>query len=132
MKTIIVYMTRFGSTKEYAGILAKELKCKAIEASKISELDNYDKIIAMSGVYGGQVPIIKFVNNNWKKIKNKELTIIAVGLVPQEHWWSKITYFFIPRKTKQTATYYKILGRDPDSKKPVNKENIKEIIKKLQ
>lgn len=131
MKTIITYMTRFGSTEEYAKILANELKCKAVKAEEL-KLNDYENIIAMSGTYGGRLPIIKFLKENWNKIKDKKLTIIAVGLVPQENWWSKVNYFLLPWNIKRKANYYKILGRDPDSKKPVDKNKLKEIIKELK
>ncbi|MFA5406630.1 MAG: flavodoxin domain-containing protein [Candidatus Nanoarchaeia archaeon] len=131
MKTIIAYKTRCGSTKEYAQLLSKALKCKAFEMDSIKDL-NCDRLIVMSGVYAGQMPLVSFVKSNWKKIKGKELIMIAVGLVDEHHWWSKISYFFIPHKIKKQAKYFKIIGRDPDNKEPVKKENLKRVIDYLK
>ena len=48
--TIIVYESKYGSTKKYAEWLSEELSCDLVEKKKtnIDELLNYDTII-----YGG-------------------------------------------------------------------------------
>ena len=93
-KTGVFYKTRYGSTKEYAQILAKALKCKALEFDD-KDLSKYDRVIVMSGTYAGQMPLTGFLVRNWKVLKNKEVTTVATGLVSQKHLWSKITYCII-------------------------------------
>jgi menaquinone-dependent protoporphyrinogen IX oxidase len=132
MKRLIAYMTKYGSTEEYAKILSKELKTDINEADSAKDLKKYDQIIAMSGIYAGKMPIINFIKKNWKELKEKELILIIVGLLPVNHWWSKASYFLIPGFIKKKAKYFKIMGRDPKSKERVNPDNLKEVLKNLK
>ena len=128
MTTVIIYKTKYGSTKEYAEILSKELKCKAIEMDSVKKLSPYSRVIVMSGTYAGRMPLTGFLKSSWSSLKDKEVIAIAIGLVSKDHLWSKITYWFIPFWIRNKINYFKIMGRDPESKKPVSKANLKQVI----
>jgi len=131
MKTVILYKTKKGSTEEYAKILGKEFSFNVFEFDKFKDFNKYEKFIIMSGVYAGKIPLVSFLKKNWRKIKNKKITAIVVGMVDKEHIWSKINYFFIPFWIKNKIKYFKIMGRNPESKEKVDKKNLNTIMKYL-
>lgn len=81
-KVIVVYKSKYGSTKKYAQWLAEELSCDLVENKKITadKLLNYDTIIYGGGLYAGGVNGINLVTNNLDKLSNKKLILFTCGL----------------------------------------------------
>lgn len=72
MSNIIIYGSRYGTTKQYAEELSKRTNIKAISFKKVNQqIDNYDNIIYLGGLYAGGVlglsKTLKKVNNISKK-----------------------------------------------------------------
>lgn len=84
MSTIVVYKTKYGSTKTYAEWIAEELGCKAIDAKDISidELLKYDTIIYGGGLYAEVIAGATLITKNLDKLKNKKLIIYSTGITP--------------------------------------------------
>ena len=81
MSNIIIYGSRYGTTKQYAEELSKRTNIKAISFKKVNQqIDNYDNIIYLGGLYAGGVlglsKTLKKVNN----ISKKGIIIVTVGL----------------------------------------------------
>ena len=55
MKRIVVYGSKYGTTKMYADELAKRLGVEAVSYKEIMNLDSYDSIIYLGGVYASGV-----------------------------------------------------------------------------
>ena len=53
MKTIIVYGSKYGSTKKYADALAKKLAVKAYTFDEAKDLDQYEQIVYLGAVFAG-------------------------------------------------------------------------------
>ena len=67
MDKIIVYGSRYGTTKQYAEELSKRTDIKVIPFEKVNhEINNYDIIIYLGGLYAGGVlgmsKTIKYIN----------------------------------------------------------------------
>lgn len=79
---IIVYESKYGSTKKYAEWLSEELSCDLAERKNtdIDKLLNYDTIIYGGGLYAGGVSGINLITNNFDKISNKNLILFTCGL----------------------------------------------------
>ena len=132
MKTAIVYKSIYGSTKKYAEWLGKDLRCKVFEMDSFKDFKNYEHLIVMSGTYAARMPLTAFLSKNWDLVKNKKITIVAVGMAPENNWWSKISYYLIPGKIRKQAKYFKIKGQMPNKGEPVKKENLKRVINYLK
>ena len=80
--TIIVYESKYGSTKKYAEWLSEELFCDLVEKKKtnIDNLLSYDTIIYGGGLYAGGVSGISLITSNFDKISNKKLILFTCGL----------------------------------------------------
>ena len=83
MKTIVIYKTKYGSTKTYAEWIAKELDCKAVctKEVKIDDLMNYDTIVYGGGLYAEVIAGVNLITKNLKKLKaGKNITYQATYL----------------------------------------------------
>jgi menaquinone-dependent protoporphyrinogen IX oxidase len=81
-KTLIMYFTKYGTTKKYAEWIAAELDgdIKSIKIIKDKTLENYDTIILGSGLYAGKIAGVNILIKNYEKIKNKKIVIFTCGL----------------------------------------------------
>lgn len=75
MKTVIVYQSYLGTTKKYAHWLEEKTGANLWSMKQIGgkALADYDKIVIMSGTYASSMPMIKYLQNNWEYIKDKEI-----------------------------------------------------------
>lgn len=86
MNTVVLYQSRYGSTKQYAKWIAEALgadifPADAFPAEKFAE---YDTVIFGAPVFGGAVLGIAGVENNLAVLQNKQLIIFTVGLTSPE------------------------------------------------
>jgi len=132
--TAIVYKTIYGVTKKYAQWLSKELKCPVFEIDSVDldSLKKFNTIIVMSGTYAAKMPLTAFLKNNWETLKSKKLVAVAVGAAPENNWWSKISYFFIPSFIKKKIKYFKIHGPYKGMGEQPKKENLNRVISYLK
>ena len=80
MSNIIIYGSHYGTTKQYAKELSRRTNIEAISFKNVKEINDYDNIIYLGGLYAGGVlgmsKTIKKLNN----ILNKKIIIVTVGL----------------------------------------------------
>ncbi len=84
MKTIVVYKSKYGSTKDYATWIAGELKCDLCEAKNatVDRLLQYDTIIYGGGLYAEVIGGIHLITKNFDKLKDKNLVVFTTGITP--------------------------------------------------
>ena len=81
-KIVVIYKSKYGSSKRYAGWIALKLDADLYEIDDIhpKALNDYDTIIYGSGIYSGCMNSLKFIYRNFERIKDKEIIIFGVGL----------------------------------------------------
>lgn len=86
MNTIVIYKSKYGSTKSYAEWIAEELSCKAVDASKVKadDLADYDTIIYGGGLYAEVIAGVSIITKNLNKLSGKKLIVFTTGLTPPE------------------------------------------------
>lgn len=84
MNAIVVYKSKYGSTKAYAEWIAEELGCQAVEASKVKadDLEKYDTIIYGGGLYAEVIAGVTLITKNLDKLKDKKLIVYTTGITP--------------------------------------------------
>ncbi|MBR5239442.1 MAG: flavodoxin domain-containing protein [Clostridia bacterium] len=84
MNAIVIYKSKYGSTKTYAEWIAEELGCKAVDAKqiKIDDLAEYDTIIYGGGLYAEVIAGVTIITKNMEKLKDKKLIIYTTGITP--------------------------------------------------
>ncbi len=84
MNTIVIYKSKYGSTKTYAKWICEELKCECIEAKnfKSEDFSKYDTIIYGGGLYAEMIAGISLITKSFDKLKDKKIVIFTTGLTP--------------------------------------------------
>ena len=84
MKAIVIYKTKYGSTKTYAGWIAEELSCEAVDVSKVKtdDLTLYDTIVYGGGLYAEVINGVSLITKNIESIKDKKIAVFSTGITP--------------------------------------------------
>ena len=87
MSTIVVYKSKYGSTKTYAEWIAEELNCEAVDAKniKIEDLEKYDTIIYGGGLYAEVIAGATLINRNLDKLEGKKIAVYSTGITPLKY-----------------------------------------------
>ena len=80
MSSIIIYGSCYGSTKQYAEELSKRTNIKAISFKNVKEINAYNTIIYLGGLYAGGVLGMAKTIKKLKDFSNKKIIIVTVGL----------------------------------------------------
>ncbi len=114
MKTVIIYRSKHGSTKEYAEYIYKNISGSeifSVDKFDINTLDSYENVILGSSVYGGHTFYKDFLIKNWETLKGKRVFVFAVGMLDKDHTNSKSEYESIPEDIRGNIQYVKLPGR---------------------
>lgn len=86
MKPIVLYRSKYGSTKAYADWIAKELSCCSQDAKgvNIDSLKDYDTIIYGGGLYAEIIAGVSLITKNIDKLSGKKLIVFTTGLTPTD------------------------------------------------
>ena len=81
-KALIMYSSKYGTTKQYAEWIAAELNGDIVDVGNVNRnnLKNYDTIVLGSGLYAGNIKGINHIINNFEDVKNKKLVLFTCGL----------------------------------------------------
>lgn len=84
MNAIVIYKSKYGSTKTYAEWIAGELSCRAVESKSINadELAAYDVIIYGGGLYAEIINGVSLVTKNLERLKGKKIAVFSTGITP--------------------------------------------------
>lgn len=84
MNTIVIYKSKYGSTKQYAEWIAEELSCRAINAKdvKFEDIKDYDTIIYGGGLYAEVINGSTIITKNIDKLADKKVIVYTTGLTP--------------------------------------------------
>lgn len=83
-KVVVIYKSKYGSTKRYAEWIAEEAKADLHEASEVKteDLAKYDVIVFGGSLHAVGIKGIKLITDNFEKIKDKRLIVYGVGASP--------------------------------------------------
>ena len=80
MSNIIIYGSHYGTTKQYAEELSRRTNIEAISFENMKEINDYDNIIYLGGLYAGGVLGMSKVMKKLNNISSKKIIIVTVGL----------------------------------------------------
>ena len=110
MKTVIIYRSKNGYTRQYAQWLAEALQCDILENEKLAleRLLAYDIILYGGGIYAGRINGVNLITQNWDALREKRLIVWATGANPgrpeeMQAMWAKI---FTQEQFQMIRTYY--------------------------
>jgi len=80
-KTLVLYKSKYGSTKQYAEWIAAELKADLCEPPDFKEdWEKYSKVIYCGGLYANRINGLGFIAKNAANLRRKKIVIVACGL----------------------------------------------------
>lgn len=84
MNAIVIYKSKYGSTKAYAEWIAEELSCDALDAKKIKvdDLLSYDTIVYGGGLYAEVIAGVTLITKNIEKLDGKKIAVFTTGITP--------------------------------------------------
>ena len=84
MKTIVVYKTKYGSTKAYAEWVAEDLAAETADVKDIdiNKLLEYDAIVYGGGLYAEVINGVSIITKNLDKLKDKKIAVYTTGITP--------------------------------------------------
>ncbi len=86
MSGIIIYQSKYGATKRYAGWLSEETGFGCIETKKadIKEVTKYDTIVLGGGIYAMGIAGLSFIKKNIGKLYGKKIAVFCCGASPYD------------------------------------------------
>ncbi|GIM29278.1 flavodoxin [Clostridium polyendosporum] len=81
---VVIYKSKYGSTKRYAEWIASNVNADLFEISTISlnDLQKYDTIIFGGSLHAAGIKGVKIITDNFKQLMNKKIIVFAVGCSP--------------------------------------------------
>lgn len=116
MNAIVLYKSKYGSTKAYAEWIAEELNCEAKDSKgvKASDLLGYDTIIYGGGLYAENIAGASLITKNIEKLKDKKLIIYTTGITPldvREYYDHEVLDKNIKPEIRQYIKVYNFMGK---------------------
>ena len=86
MKGIILYASKYGSTKRYAEWLAEKtgFDCVETKKAKIEDVKQYDTILLGGGIYASGIAGLSFLKKNITQLREKKVIVFCDGASPYE------------------------------------------------
>ncbi len=114
MKILVIYQTKYGSTKQYASWIAEKLKADLVHLTNFdpANLGNYYTIIFGSYLHIGKIVDISFLIQNWEILKEKRVVLFTVsGAKPGLKELTKYYEDCVPEYIRKEVKYFQFWGR---------------------
>lgn len=87
MSKIVLYRSKYGSTKTYAEWISEELGCEALDAKglKVEDILQYDAIVYGGGLYAETINGVILLTKNMEKLEGKKLVVYTTGITPLKY-----------------------------------------------
>lgn len=112
-KTIVVYKSKYGSTEKYAKWISEETQADIFKAKEVNveKLKEYDTIVYCGGLYAGGILGFSLIKNNFSKLCDKKLIIVAVGAtLKKEDASEEVKNHNLPEEMKDRVLFFLLRG----------------------
>lgn len=84
MNTVVIYKSKYGSTRQYAQWIAQELECVCLDAKdiKAEDLLKYDNIVYGGGLYAEIINGVSLITKNYDLLNDKKIAVFSTGITP--------------------------------------------------
>ena len=113
-KIVVIYKSKYGSTKRYAQWIAEETKSDIFESSEIgiNKLMEYDIIIYGGGLYSSGISGVSIITKNFESLKDKKIIVFTVGLAStdRKEVFSPIIEKNFSKEMRDNINFYHLRG----------------------
>ena len=113
-RVLILYQSKYGSTKQYAEWIHKEIPSRMADVDKCNapEFAKYNVIVFGGYVRAGRIVIAPMIIENWNVIRGKQVILFTTSDTPPEHPnIGKIYNASLPPEIRQDVRYFPLHGR---------------------
>ncbi len=113
VSTVVVYKTKYGSTRKYAEWVSKALNADLFDAAdvRVQDLKEYRTIILGGGLYASGILGSDLITKNYGSLKEKNLVVFTVGLAnPKLTDYSDIIEKNFPPDIRQSVRIFHLRG----------------------
>lgn len=84
MNSVVIYKTKYGSTKSYAEYISEKLGCKCLDVKnvKADDLLQYDNIVYGGGLYAEVINGLGLITKNIQKLSDKKIAVFTTAITP--------------------------------------------------
>ena len=116
MNAIVIYKSKYGSTRAYAEWIAEALGCEAKEAKaiKTDDLLGYDTIIYGGGLYAEVINGVHLITKNIQKLSGKKIAVFSTGITPlscQEYYDTLVVEKNFSPETREKIRFFPFMGK---------------------
>ncbi len=116
MNSIVLYKSKYGSTKRYAEWIAEDLGCRVCDSRevKLEDLLSYDVIIYGGGLYAEAINGVTLITKNLASLKNKKILIFTTGITPiecREYYDNLVIVKNFKQGLPENISIYNFLGK---------------------
>lgn len=112
-KTVVLYRTKYGSTKRYAAWIAKRTNADIYDLAEfdVSRLEEYSVVLFGSPVYFGKIKYIGFIKRHWNILEKKKTVVFYVtGITADDVRHKSIVQKGLPDEIRKRIDYYPLRG----------------------
>lgn len=86
MNTLVIYRSKYGSTRQYAEWIAEALGADVKEAHAVTveELLTYEGLVYGGGLYGETINGLGLITKNLERLADKRIAVFSTGLTPPD------------------------------------------------
>jgi hypothetical protein len=124
MKTLILYRSFLGSSKQYAEWLHEEVPSDIMKFRQAGGkvLESYDTVVLIGGTYAGWLSLSGYLKSKWKKLQGKRVVFVTVAGAPAEDAVSVKAYSKVPENIRTAVKHFHLRGK-------IGKTNLDEVKK---
>ena len=114
MSILVLYHTKYGSTKQYAEWIAQKLEASIspVTACDAKSLDALDTVIFGASIRMGKLQQADFLRKHWSVLRSKKLIIFSVSAAPPPDPAVRTYYeMSLPDEIRNHATFVPLPGR---------------------
>jgi len=114
MKGVILYVSKYGSTREYAGMIANETGFPAIDLEKVKapNLDTIDIVVIGSWVLASKFKARSWIVKHWDDLRGRKVILFSVsGAEPDEKIGKEFLDGSLPEEIRNSVIYFPLQGR---------------------
>jgi menaquinone-dependent protoporphyrinogen IX oxidase len=113
MKTLIVYRSVLGASKQYATWLHEAVPSDMLSLGNANsqKLGQYDTVVLICGIYATRLSLGGYMQRNWETLKSKRVIFISVAGSPEDNVFSTKAFSRIPENIRASIRYFHLQGK---------------------
>lgn len=114
MKGIVVYESKYGSTRAYAEEIGRETGFEVLSPKKVKKhhMENAQVVVMGSWIFAGRPVIKKWMTKNWGLLKDKKLVLFTTsGAAKDDPALTEAYEAHFEKEYRDHLTYFPLGGR---------------------